>query len=211
MLVKGAYVVLSVFVFLCAACAKDLTPQEVASHFWTAVQNGDAGEVRRYITAADALSLKSLDGVLPISNSTFERTVTEATTAYVDTTITVVSDKPLDFPLKTYLIREDKQWKVDYKKTISSVEAAGKLAGVISRIHEFGTALQEGIDRSVKQFEDTVPQIEQELTRLEEEIRQRVPELRERLDSFARELEKSLRDPPKNKAGSSEPQKSIAL
>ncbi|MFT4582755.1 MAG: hypothetical protein ACI8XZ_002509 [Gammaproteobacteria bacterium] len=211
MLVKGTYVALLAVLALCGACAKDLTPQEVASHFWNAVQNGDAAEVRRYITAAQALSLKSLDGVLPISKSAFKRAVTEGTTAYVDTTITVTSDKPLDFPLKTYLLLEDKQWKVDYEKTISSVETAGRLAGVISRIHEFGTALQQGIDRSVKEFENTVPQIEQELSRLEAQIKQHVPELRKRLDNFARDLEESLKDPPKKSANGAEPQKSIAL
>ncbi|MFT4560668.1 MAG: hypothetical protein ACI9BW_000402 [Gammaproteobacteria bacterium] len=211
MLAIRAYVALFALVILSAGCAKDLTPQEAASHFWTAVQNGDAAEVRRYITAAEALTLKSLDGVLPISKSAFERTVTEGTTAYVDTTITVTSDKPLNFPLKTYLILEDKQWKVDYGKTIASVETAGRLAGVISRIHEFGTALQEGIDRSVKEFENTLPQIEQELSRFEDQIKQHVPELKKRLDKFARELGESLKDLPENEADKPLPQSSIAL
>lgn len=188
-------IVLVALTFLCS-CAKPLSPQEVATEFWTAVQQGDAAKVKRHITTAEALKFESLDHLLPISKSIVERTVIDAGTATVDTTVTIDADKPLDFPLKTYLVLEEQKWKVDYERTIAAVDNAGKLAAVISKVHEFGSAIQEGIDRSIEEFEQTLPQIEQELSRIEGQIKHHVPELRQRIESFTKELEKALKTPP---------------
>lgn len=183
---------------LCAACEKPMTPQEVASRFWIAIERGDARDVKKYVTAADAIALDSLDDVLPISDAVLERTVIEKSTAYIDTIVTVEGDKPLNFPLKTYLLLEDEQWKVDYQRTIDAVTDASNLASVIHKFQEFGNALQQGIDQSVRELERSLPQIEQELSRIEGQIKQHVPELRERLENFARELERALKQPPEN-------------
>lgn len=187
-----------------ASCAEQLAPQDVAARFWTAIEQKDARGVKRHVTAADAAALESLDDVLPITNAELKRTVIEEHTAFVDTTVTVDGDNPLDYPLKTYLVLEDEHWKVDYERTINAVAAAGKLAAVIGKVHEFSNALQQGIDRSVEQLEQTLPQIEHELSRMEDQIKQQVPELRERLENFAKELEDAIKDPRAREAPAEE-------
>ena len=187
---------LLLFMLLSMSCGKDLTPQQVAGKFWAGIERGDARAVKRHVTAADSLSLRTLDDVLPISNTKLNRVVIENETAYIDTTVTVDGDKPLDFPLKTYLVVEDGDWKVDYQRTISAVASAGKLAAVIGKVHEFGAALQQGIDRSMQELEQTLPQIEQELSRIEDQIKQHVPELRKRLENFTHQLEDAIKNPP---------------
>ncbi len=182
---------------LSVSCGQSLSPQEVAGKFWTGIEQSNARLVKRHITAADVVALKNLDDVLPISNPRLSRIVIEGETAYIDTTVTVDGDKPLEFPLKTHLVVEDGRWKVDYQRTIGAVANAGKLAAVIGKVHEFGAALQEGIDQSVKELEKTLPHIEQELSRIEDQIKQHVPELRQRLENFARELEDAIENPPK--------------
>ena len=184
------------FVLLNVSCGAKLTPQEVAGKFWLGIEQGDARKVKRHVTAADAMALESLDDVLPIVNSKLQRAVIEETTAFIDTLVTIDVDKPLDFPLKTYLVLEDGHWKVDYQRTISAVANAGNLAAVISKVQEFGTALKEGIDRSVAKLEQSLPLLEQELSRIEGQIKQHVPELRKRLENFARELEEAIENPP---------------
>jgi hypothetical protein len=183
---------------LLCSCAKSLSPQEVAAEFWAAVEQGDAAKVKRHITTGQAIEFESLNHLLPISNAQIERTVIEAKTATVDTTVTIDSDKPLNFPLKTHLVLEEQKWKIDYERTMAAVDNAGKLATVISKVHEFGNALQQGIDRSIQEFESTLPQIEQELSRIESQIKHHVPELRKRIENFTKELEKAIKTPPKN-------------
>jgi len=186
--------------FLLAAilggCGSPSTPLDVATEFWAAIEAGDTRAVKRRITTAEAGALESLDDVLPISASKLTKIVIDGNVASVDTTVTVEGDKPLDFPLKTYLVLEQETWKVDYARTIDAVGNAGKLAAVIAKVHEFGDALQEGIERSVEELEHTLPQIEQELSRIEGQIKQHVPELRKRLEQFTKELENAMKRPP---------------
>lgn len=184
---------------LCSACAENLSPQEVAAKFWAAVESGDKQAVQKYITAADAIAIDSFDEVLAVSNPELTRIVIDGMSAVIDTTVTVEGDKPLNFPLKTHLVREDEAWKVDYAKTISAVANAGKLAQVIEKVHEFGNSLQQGIERSVEELENSLPQIEQELSRIEDQIKQHVPELRQRIENFTEELEQALKRGPTGK------------
>ena len=177
------------------SCANDLSPQEVAGLFWDGIEQGDADKVKRYITAADVIQLNSLDKVLPITEAKLARTVIDADFATIDTRVTVAGDKPVEFPLKTYLVLENDVWKIDYDKTINAVATAGKLAAVMDKVHDFSNALQDGIDRSVQELENTLPQIEEELSRIESHIKQQVPALRERLEKFAQELEDLLESP----------------
>lgn len=191
-----AHIFLVLLIATLTACDKPSTPVEVAAEFWEALQTGDAGKVKRHITAAEATSLESIEQVLPISGAKLGRIVIDERTATIDTTITVSGDKPLEFPLKTYLVVEDEDWKVDYARTVEAVANAGKLAAVIEKVHEFGDTLQQGIERSVQELEHTLPQIEQELSRIEEQIKQHVPELRKRLEQFTQELEEAMKRPP---------------
>jgi len=187
---------LAALVLLTGACAQNLSPQEVAAKFWEAIKANDPTAVKRYVTAADALEIESLDEVLPISKTELKRIVIDGNEASIDTTVTIAGDNPLDFPLKTHLVREGEAWKVDYSKTISAVANAGKLAAVIEKVHEFGDVLQQGIEQSVEELEQTLPQIEQELSRIEAQIKQHVPELRRKLENFTQELEEALKRPP---------------
>ena len=106
---------------LSVSCGQPLSPQDVAGKFWAGIEQSNVRLVKRHITAADVVALKNLDDVLPISNPRLSRIVIENETAYIDTTVTVDGDKPLDFPLKTYLVIEDGSWKVDYQRTMSAV------------------------------------------------------------------------------------------
>lgn len=196
MKLNSARTVVLLLTALVASCGKPATPVDVASEFWAAVETGDARMVKRRITAAEAASLESLDDVLPVSDAELGRIVIDGREATIDTTVTVKGDKPLDFPLKTYLVLEDEDWKVDYGRTTEAVANAGKLAAVIDKVHEFGSTLQQGIERSVQELEHTLPQIEQELSRIEDQIKQHVPELRKRLEQFTQELEEAMKRGP---------------
>ena len=196
MKLNSAHILVLLLTATLVACSRPSTPVEVASEFWAALEAGDSRIVKRRITAAQAAALESLDDVLPITATELGRIVIDGREATIDTTITVAGDKPLEFPLKTYLVLEDEAWKVDYGKTMEAVANAGKLAAVIDKVHEFGDTLQQGIERSVQELEHTLPQIERELSRIEDQIKQHVPELRKRLEQFTQELEEAMKRPP---------------
>ena len=194
-----------------ASCTQQLTPQKVAREFWVALEQGNPQGVKRHIRATDVLALGSLDEVLPIVSFELERTIIEMDIATIDTTVIINADRPLQFPLKTYLVLEDDRWKVNYEKTVNAVETAAKLATVIGKVHEFGDALQEGIDRSMGQLEATLPQIEQELSRFEEQIKQHLPELSKRLEGFSHELDKAITPAPKTERDENETEGTLAI
>jgi hypothetical protein len=189
---------LSLFIAIIAmslsACSRDLTPIEVAERFWSAVQSSDAAKVKRYVSHDDAEALESLDDVLPIEQVKLGRTVIDSDRAVVATTATLSGDNPVDMPINTYLLLEDGRWKIDYDQTISSVRVNGQIAEIISKVRDFGKALQDGIDKSVAELERSLPKIESELKRLESELKQKVPELRQKLEGFARDLEDAIKE-----------------
>ena len=178
---------------LVGGCGQPLSPQDVSDRFWRAVMTREPAKIRRYVQAADRDALSSDTDILPVSAYELGRTVIDAENAEIDTRVTLSGDQPLTVDIKTVLIEETGQWKIDYQATIANISMRSELAQVIDQIEDFGEMLKDGIDKSIDDFKDVLPDIERELSRIESEIKQQVPALRKRLEEFSKRLEESLR------------------
>ena len=83
----------------------------------------------------DSLTGEELsENILPLDEIILGKTVIDGDSAWVDTTVTISGDKPYTLPIKTVLIRENKQWKVDYEATMKWVSKGSSVYSVISGI-----------------------------------------------------------------------------
>src|SRR5690606_26692720 len=115
-----------------------LTPIEVSQEFWTAIQNRDSQTVRKYITSNSAKGNDLTANILPVSSFTLGRTIIDKDHAWVDTTVEIASDKPFSLPIKTVLLQENEQWKVDYTATVASISSSSDVARILGNLNDLG-------------------------------------------------------------------------
>ena len=180
---------------LLISCGKPKTPQEVADNFWRAVESGNPNQVKKHVSAKDQITMDSLQNIMPITEISFGKIVIDGDIASVDTTVTLEGDRTMELPINTHLIKENKQWTVDYERTINTIVAAGKVAAVINQFKDIGNIVREGIEQSVDELEKAMPNIEEELSNLEQQIQQAVPALKSRFENFSKQLEQALSEP----------------
>ncbi|MCC7410134.1 MAG: hypothetical protein IT495_00660 [Gammaproteobacteria bacterium] len=184
---------------LASACAQRLEPAQVAQRFWNAVTAGDTGAAQLFVTADSRAMLRAGDGVLPIGDVQIGRTIIDGRTARVETTVTVLGDKPLAVPLNTRLREEDGRWKVDYDQTMAAIASSGELARALGRMRELNRQFSAELDKSMAELQRSLPAITRELERFKAQIQQQVPAIRQEIEDLARRLEDALkeaRDPP---------------
>ena len=176
-------------------CAANLSPIEVSDKFWTAVKNGDGQMASGYVTSGSLESLKKqhLDqDILPINNVSFGKTVIDGEQAWVDTDVEIAGHDPFPLPLKTVLLMENKQWKVDYGKTVAAVSKTNSVARVLGELNNLGEQFNDKLNQSLDEIERTLPQVQKEIEKIEDNMRQKLPELQQRLEEFMRQLEEAL-------------------
>ena len=182
-------------VFFIPGCAANLSPMEVSDKFWTAVKNRDGQVISRYVTSGSRDSLNNHDleqDILPINNVSFGKTVIDGEQAWVDTDVIIAGNDPFHLPLKTVLLMENRQWKVDYDKTVAAVSKSSSVARVLGELNNIGDQFNEKLNQSLDEIERTLPEVQKELEKIEDNMRERLPELRQRLEEFMRQLEEAL-------------------
>lgn len=196
---------------MASGCAATLTPAEVSDRFWTAVQQKDYNTAGRYVTAESRDMAKNTDDYrrdLDIKNVSFGKILIDHDKAWVDTVINIQAPTPYQVPLKTRLIQEDKQWKVDLASTMSGLSRDDSIAGVLDSLDEFSKMMNEKIEGSLDQIQKSLPQIQERIGTIEKKLNQKLPELRQRMDDIMQQLD-GIINTPKNDPGSSSGKKEI--
>ena len=181
--------------FFIPGCAANLSPMEVSDKFWTAVKNRDGQAAAGYVTSGSLETLKKQDmdqDILPINNVSFGKTVIDGEQAWVDTDVEIAGNDPFNLPLKTVLLMENRQWKIDYDKTVASVSKTNSVARVLGELNNIGDQFNKKLDQSLDEIERTLPQVQKEIEKIEENMREKLPELRQRLEEFMQQLEDAL-------------------
>jgi hypothetical protein len=197
MKIKQSFWLLPVFcIVLLCGCEEKLSPIEVSEHFWKGVELRDVMIIEKFISSDSQIDSSSIENVLPVKNTTFGRTVIEGNKAWVDTTATIVSEKPFALPLTTTLVKENGYWKVNYNETIASVSSGSDIARIIGSIQDLSGKFAEELDRSIGEMQKAIPEIKQEIEQVEEKIKSKIPELKRHMEEFTRQLEEILKLPP---------------
>ena len=151
-----------------SGCEEKLSPIEVSEHFWKGVEMRDATIIERFISSDSQANASSIENILPVKNTAFGRTVIEENMAWVDTTVTIESEKPFTLPLTTTLVKENGYWKVKYNETIASVSSGSDIARIMGSIQDLSGKFTEELDRSIGEMQKAIPEIKREIGRVEE-------------------------------------------
>jgi len=185
---------LSLICLYITGCDEVLYPIDVSEGFWRAVKNKDVNAIVKYSTK-DSLTGEELgENILPLDEIILGKTVIDGDGAWVDTTVTISGDKPYTLPIKTVLIRENKQWKVDYQATMKWVSKGSSVYSVISGIKNMTEELAEELNQSMEDIQKAIPEIKEEVERIEESLMEHVPELKKQVEEFVEDLEEAIKE-----------------
>lgn len=178
-----------------SACGERLEPQQVAERFWQAMMAGDAGAARLFVTDASRSAVDPSADIIAIQAYRIGQTIIEDDKASVLTEVVIAADKPVTLPLRTQMVLEEGQWRVDYTSSVATIASGGRLAEMLEKMRQMNEAFSEQVDESLAQLQEAVPKIEQEFQKLEDDINAAMPALKQALQDFARRLEQALGEP----------------
>jgi len=185
---------LSLICLFITGCDEGLYPIEVSEGFWRAVKDKDINAIEKYSTKDSLTGDELRENILPLDEIILGKTVIDGDGAWVDTTVTISGDKPYTLPIKTVLIRENKQWKVDYQATMKWVSKGSSVYSVISGIKNMMGELAEGLNQSMEDVQKAIPEIKEEVKRIEESLLEHVPELKKQIEEFVEDLEEAIKE-----------------
>ncbi len=185
---------LSLICLSITGCDEGLYPIDVSEGFWRAVKDKDINAIEKYSTEDSLTGDELSENILPLDEIILGKTVIDGDGALVDTTVTISGDKPYTLPIKTVLIRENKQWKVDYQATMKWVSKGSSVYSVISGIKNMTEELAEELNQSMEDIQKAIPEIKKEVERIEESLLEYVPELKKQVEEFVEDLEEAIKD-----------------
>jgi uncharacterized protein YoxC len=184
----------SLICLLITGCDEVLYPIDVSEGFWRAVKDKDINAIVKFSTKDSLTGEELSENILPLDEIVLGKTVIDGDGAWVDTTVTISGDKPYTLPIKTVLIRENKQWKVDYQATMKWVSKGSSIYSVISGIKNMTEELAEELSQSMEDIQKAIPEIKQEVERIEESLMEHVPELKKQVEEFVEDLEEAIKE-----------------
>ena len=185
---------LSLICLSITGCDEGLYPIDVSEGFWRAVKDKDINAIEKYSTEDSLTGDELSENILPLDEIILGKTVIDGDGAWVDTTVTISGDKPYTLPIKTVLIRENKQWKVDYQATMKWVSKGSSVYSVISSIKNMTEELAAELNQSMEDIQKAIPEIKKEVERIEESLLEYVPELKKQVEEFVEDLEEAIKD-----------------
>jgi len=185
---------LSLICLFITGCDDGLYPIDVSEGFWRAVKDKDIAAIEKYSTEDSLTSDELSENILPLDEIILGKTIIDGDGAWVDTTVTISADKPYTLPIKTVLIRENKQWKVDYQATMKWVSKGSSVYSVINGIKNMTDELAAELSQSMEDIQKAIPEIKKEVERIEESLLEHVPELKKQVEEFVKDLEEAIKD-----------------
>jgi hypothetical protein len=185
---------LSLICLFITGCDEGLYPIDVSEGFWRAVKDKDITAIEKYSTEDSLTGDELSENILPLDEIILGKTVIDGDEAWVDTTVTISADKPYSLPIKTVLIRENKQWKVDYQATMKWVSKGSSVYSVINGIKNMTDELAAELSQSMEDIQKAIPEIKKEVERIEESLLEHVPELKKQVEEFVKDLEEAIKD-----------------
>jgi len=166
------------FLLLLSACQTEKSALETSSIFWSAIAKNDIVSIKKYCTTESQYLLISPQLSSRFDNATFEygKILIDGNQATIESFVTSPLNKTRTF--NTYLVKESKRWKVDYRR---------------STVQFLGNKIIENVFKSLNSLGETFNrQLEKQLPLIEKEFESFGQELKKGLDDFNDELDKSF-------------------
>ncbi len=191
---KFKLIILSLICLFNTGCNEGLYPIDVSEKFWRAVKDKNTKAIQKYSTKDSYEENENIVNILPLDEIVLGKTVIDGDGAWVDTTVTISGDKPYTLPIKTVLIRENKQWKVDYQATIKWISKGSVISSIINSIKNMSENLAKELNQSMEDIEKAIPEIKEKIEKLEESLLEHVPELKKQIEEFVEDLKDAIKE-----------------
>ena len=200
---------------LLTGCFGPESPQEVTHEFWEAVITHNNEDALEYSTLIDLNRYNAFnrkwDGYQVVTG----KLMIDANQAEVETKLSQINKTgEQDIKVTTYLIKQDKKWKVDYVRTAKLLEGDGHLFGqFLGQLDQLSKNLSSALNESSKKFSIEMQRLEDELKLFSQstsdeankilehhgdKLKQRLKELAESIDRALKEHEDTLTDDEKS-------------
>ena len=184
---------------LLLSCTQANEPIDVAESFWYAVQKGDIKKLKRTLTKESLQREELMKNLLPIGKVELSRTVIEGENAWVTTSIEVTADRTFVLPARTVLIKEGRNWKVDYDATMTNLSMGSSVARIMSSVQDIGKSIERQIGQVLGDLEREMPEIEHEIDKqsekIEQEMESQLSGFREWLRNLSEQISEAFKDP----------------
>lgn len=172
---KNFILLLILSLFVLTACSSSETPEAVSEKFWNAVQERDMEMAKQLSTwnTVEYLKILKIKNFHPERFELGERMLGE-TRAEVDTVLytTTQGKSGIKVPGVTVLLKTKYGWRVDVKKTLSSVikysvnNVFDQINGLMKEgIKEIDKSLSESINELGRTLEESADELKQEFSR----------------------------------------------
>lgn len=198
---------------LLTACFSPESPQEVTREFWEAVITHNTEDLLEYSTLIDPNSYDAFNRKWEGYQVVTGKLMIDANQAEVETKLSQINKtSEHDKKVTTYLIKQDKKWKVDYVRTAKLLE--GDIFGqFFGQLDKLSKNLSSAFNESSKKFSIEIQRLEDELKLFSQsssdeankilehhgdQLKQRLKELADSIDRALKEQEDTLTDDEKS-------------
>lgn len=190
------------FVLSLTACLGPKTPQEVTQAFWKAVINNDVSDAVKYSTLTDAKQYDGFSKDWAGYQATWGKVVIDGDKASIDAEFSTQANSGKQTrKFVTYLVQQDKEWKVDYDRTKMSVRG-GVLGAIFDKLGQFSDDLNKQINSSADNFNHEMEQMSKKLEQMADsfsaeaskQINRYAEQLRQSIDELAESINRALKD-----------------
>lgn len=190
---------MSLLALIIAGCSRPETPLETATAFWTAMVANDAGEVADLSTLSGASGYDGYARTWTDTLPTFGRVVIDKDRATVVTELPAgaeANDKPMT--ITTYLVRQNDNWLVDYRRTGEAVMHPSPLSGLIGQLSDLGDRITASFNRSSNDLSREMDEFSREFQAFSaqagREAEQAIEKYGEALQDLMNKLEQSVQE-----------------
>ncbi len=182
------------FLVVLTGCQQQPSAESIATTFWKAAVNNNSLIMKRLCSRDSYDDNDDFSRLHTVTAFQLGKIVIDGDSAEVETRL--YFDNP-DMPVNvtTYLVREDKEWKIIYQRSVSFLGMNREMIELMGDIETFAKELAEQVEGSVEEFrEKALPEIRSRINEAEQELRQQLPEIKRKIDEFLDELERSLEE-----------------
>ena len=142
--------------FVCCvllSCQTSMTSLQVSEKFWLGIQQKNVALVKKYSLSDSEIESDDIEQLPDVTEIVFGKIIIESGFAEIETSVTTLLDeKIMDIPFKTYLKNENDNWKVNYEKTVLPFKFDLEVTELFGDIEKLAEGIAEEVEESMEEF-----------------------------------------------------------
>lgn len=162
------------FILLLLSACQANTPEQVSVNFWQAIIDNQL-DTARNLSSQNSQALLNTQPHPEFKNAMIEtgQIIIDKTDASVETTLFFAADKEQKISFKTYLVKEQEEWKVNYPLTRKQF-VNNPFNRFFKGLEKLGESINQELEKQIplfeKQIESLGDQLEQQFEKFNHEL-----------------------------------------